>query len=206
MQRPIRRRIGPRDEGRLLTAEEYANCIDASGYRSEIIDGAIRVSRTARPLHDYLRTRIYGEVWQFTEHCPTRANYATTNCDVVILGRPGETRLQPDVAAYRDYPRDLALLLEKDDWSFFSPILVIEIISSRRSRKDTFRNRNLYWLVGEIQEYWVIDLRKSATEPGLIVHAREFGCEDWVEYELSYEETWRSSLIKGLEISLTRLD
>ena len=47
-----RRRIGPRDHGRVMTLEEYERCYERDGYVAELIDGALTVSPVPLKPHD----------------------------------------------------------------------------------------------------------------------------------------------------------
>ena len=200
----VRRRLGPRDEGRLLTEEEYLRCQDAGGWVSELVDGVVRMSPSAKPMHSSWQTAVYDALRAFAKSHPGVVNYVAMANDVVIPGRPGPTRPRPDVSAYQNFPRR-AELREEDDWRQFSPVLVVEVISGRRRRKDTLRNRNLYWQAASIAEYWVLDPRKAPHQPVLRVYAREGGQSDWTEYEVPFGETWKSALIAGLSVNLLDL-
>lgn len=193
--------LGPRDAGRMLSRREYLRCRDADGYLTEIIDGAVHVSPSAQPLHDYWCRLVRLTLESFADERSDVINYIGTDNDIEIPGRRGLTRPRPDQSAYRGFP-PLAEMKPDADWADFSPVLVVEVISRRRARKDTHRNRNLYWLEPNIAEYWIVDPRKDQQQPRMIIHVREPGEPDWIEYEVPFGDTWESSQLPGLKINL----
>ena len=128
-------------------------------------------------------------------------DFVATDAEVVIPGRPGPTRPRPDLAAYKDFPRQ-AVLKRQVMWDDLCPVLVVEIISPRRAEKDTNRNRQLYWMAGGIAEYWIIDPRKDAFRPIMTALRRESGQPDWHEFEIAPGERYTTELLPGLEFHL----
>lgn len=198
------RSIGPRDEGRVLTEKQYLRCVDAPGYVSEIFDGVIHVSPSPIPTHGFWENRLYECLADFAAQHSGIFNYVNRDNDVVIKARPGVTRPRPDVTAYRDFP-SLDELTKKDDWSFFCPVLVVEIVSRRRRKKDIERNRGLYWAAGGISEYWIVDPSKDPRRPTLTVLVREAGRTSWTEHRFAFGGTYRSTTLGGLKINLREL-
>ena len=209
VRRPARaafrpRPLGPKDEGLILTESQYLRCTDASGYVSEIFDGAVHVSPSAKPNHDIWRYLIQAHLRVFAREHPELFSFITGDNDVVVPFRPGPTRPRPDVSAYRDFPL-LQILQRESDWAEFCPVLVVEIISPRRRRKDTERNRGLYWSAGGISEYWIVDPRNDAGKPDLIVHWRETGQPDWKQQVLKFGDSYQSRTMPELSINLKKL-
>lgn len=196
-----RRRIGPKDAGRLMTHEEYEKSIEDPGYVYEIIDGVLNVSPSPKPDHETWSEYVAEELWAYSRAHPDRINFVARNAEVVIPGRPGPTRPRPDLAAYKDYPRE-QVLKRLVTWDDLCPILVVEIISPRRPKKDTNRNRQLYWMAGGIAEYWILDPRKDAFRPTLTALRRESGQPDWLEVEVAPGERYTTDLLPGLEFHL----
>lgn len=130
-----RRRLGPRGEGRMLSAREYAQRIDAPGYISEIIDGVVRVTPSTRSIHVSWQRGVARHLKTFSAKKPNAIHLIATDCDVVIPNRPGETRPRLNVAAYREFPDRDSVGAERDGWSCYPPNLVVEVISPRRARK-----------------------------------------------------------------------
>lgn len=199
-----RRLLGPRDYGRVMTLEEFEACGERPGYVAEIIDGVVHVSPSATPLHNYWQHRLYRHLLAYSLKRPDLINELSMDNDVVIPGRPAASRPRPDVTAYRGFPA-LDQLKRDSDWGEFCPVLAIEIISQRRRRKDTTRNRQLYWFAGGIAEYWIIDTRPDPAKPALIALARTAGRPEWEERRIGFGEAYRAPSFEGLSINLKDL-
>lgn len=196
-----RRRIGPEDHGRLMTLEEFQAAKEAEGFVYELIDGVLIVSPVPKPAHDHWVQLLESHLEQYGRRCPALINYVSTHCEVVVPIRPGPTRPQPDIAAFRAFPKP-----PPPEWDSVCPVLVVEIISPRRERKDTTRNRQLYWSVGGILEYWIIDAQDDPPRPLLIILTRHPGATGWEERRLPYGQTYRSTMFPRLTVNLKRLE
>jgi Uma2 family endonuclease len=156
------------------------------------------------PTHNFWQGLIYELLLDLSRRAPNVINKVAYDNEIVIAGRPGVTRPRPDVSAYRNFPR-LEELAKSDDWSLYCPIVVVEVISKRRRRKDIERNRVLYWAAGGIAEYWVIDPSKDPRRPSIIVLTREAGRPTWLERKVAFGETYRSAALGGLDVNLRAL-
>jgi Uma2 family endonuclease len=196
--------LGPRDAGRTLTEPQYLRCTDAPGYVCEIFDGVVQVSPSPVPIHSFWENALYDHLSEFSSRHRESFNYVARDNDVVIPGRPGVTRPRPDLTACRDFP-GLEGLARMNDWSYFCPVLVVEVVSSRRRRKDVERNRALYWAAGGIAEYWIVDPSRNPKRPALIVHTREAGRPTWTEQQFPFGRTYESRMPGGLKVNLRAL-
>ncbi|MBE7506432.1 MAG: Uma2 family endonuclease [Planctomycetia bacterium] len=190
-------RIGPEDHGRAFSLAEWSRSIETPGYIYEIIDGALVVSPNPAPSHDYWVQIVEEELRAYAAENPKSINWITERCDVVVPGRAGETRPQPDLAAFRNYPRQ-----PPKSWDEVCPIVVVEVISARRGAKDITRNRHLYWLAGGIREYWVIDPSKSQRRPTLIAHVRGRGSKEWRRSIVPFDKNYESPTLGGFALNL----
>jgi len=197
---PRRPLFGPMDSGRLVTLEDYERAEYESGYVYEIIDGVLIVSPNPIPTHDFWVTVIRNALEAFRRDHPLYVNHVSERSDVVIPGRPGATRPQPDIAVFRDFPRRADLR-----WEDVCPIVVVEVISGRRDYKDTVRNRNLYWMAGGIVEYWIVDPREEAFEPTMTCLFRKAGATEWEESEVPFGKSYKCRALPKFSINLKRL-
>ncbi|MFN0136174.1 MAG: Uma2 family endonuclease [Phycisphaerae bacterium] len=184
-----------------MTVAEYARCIDAPGYRSEIIDGVVYVSPSPLPQHSYWQRLVQRTLERYCDKHSDRLNHVATDVDVVIRHRGKPTRVRPDVAAFCAFP-SLAQIVKANDWALYQPLVVAEIISAARAAKDIERNRALYWLAGGIAEYWIIDPRRNALQPALVALVREPGKADWTQHRIAFGKPWRSVALPGLVLNL----
>lgn len=197
--RKARVKLGPADAGRLLTQEQYDDAEYESGYVYEIVDGFLIVSPHPIPWHDVWVQVLQRALGDYSRRFPSRVNYVSTHSDVVIGGRPGPTRPQPDVAAYRAFPSP-----PPARWDDVCPLVVCEVISERRAHKDSNRNRHLYWLAGGIAEYWIVDPREDWVRPALIVLCRVPGEPNWQEAVIRFGQTFRSTALPRFSLNLKR--
>ena len=196
----IRRQlIGPSDEGRLMTLEEFKRAREEAGFVYELIDGVLNVSPTPSPAHQVWVKRIQICLDDYARAHPEHLDFVTERCDVPIPGRPGPSRPQPDLAAFRDFPQPAPR-----QWDDLCPIVVVEVISERRAKKDTVRNRQLYWLARGITEYWIIDPRKDPQKPTLTALVRQPGHSDWIQSEIPFGKSHRSAALPRFTINLKR--
>jgi len=191
--------IGPEDHGRLITLEEFHRAKETQGFVYEIIDGVLIVSPNPKPIHDYWVQIVRAALAQYAQEHPERLNHLTENCEVVIPARPGITRPQPDIAAYRDFPDP-----PPDDWSEVCPVVVAEVISDRREKKDVTRNRQLYWAAGGVMEYWIIDPREDERKPLMIALVRRAGAPSWEEHVVPFGKSHKSTILPRFTLNLRR--
>ena len=201
-RRPIRLEIGPEDEGRWLAKDEYlkARFRDDVGVVYEIIDGFLIVSPTPTPSHSYWVTLLHTALQRYADRHRAHQLTICFDAEVVIPNRAGPTRPIPDLAIYRDV--DLSSAAEWDD---LDPFLVIEVISGRRAKKDTVRNRHLYCTVPGIEEYWIIDPRENLLQPKLWALRRPTSSSDWQETAVTFGETYKTKVLPGFSLNLRRL-
>ncbi len=194
--RPI---IGPEDHGRLITLEESHRAKETPGYVYEIIDGVLIVSPSPKPSHASWVCCIRDHLVEYAWRNPQHANQIIENSEVVISSRPGTTRPQPDIAVFRDFPDP-----PPDDWEDVCPIVVVEVISQRREKKDTTRNKYLYWSAGGIMEYWIIDPREDMLKPTLIALVRRAGAPEWEKHVVPFGKSFKSVVLPRFTLNLKR--
>lgn len=195
------RALGPSDDGVVLTAAQYARCVDSLGYRSEIIDGVVHVSPSPLPQHSYWQRLVQRALERYGDEYPEQINHVGTDIDVVVRHRGKPTRPRPGVAAFREFPT-LAQIVKANDWALYQPIVVVEIISAARASKDIERNRELYWQAGGIAEYLIVDPRRNALQPTLRALVRAAGKADWLEHRIGFGKAWHSVALPGFVLSL----
>jgi len=182
-----------------MTLEEFERAREEPGYVFELIDGVLIVSPSPKPSHDWWVNFVGDELKAYAARFPRQINYVTERCEVVIPARPGPTRPQPDVAAYRDFPDP-----PPDDWDDACPLIVVEVISERREQKDVTRNRHLYWMAGGIAEYWIIDPRQDVRRPTLMALVRRSGTPRWQERLIPFGKSHRGPTLPRFSLNLRR--
>jgi Uma2 family endonuclease len=162
--------LTPKDRGRPLTLREFEAAGSLEGYHYELIHGKLEVSPLPDLPHDDLlewlqeKLRAYGLVH------PEVLNKVKGPVRVFVPDGPAVTAPEPDVAAYRNYPTERPIAQRR--WQDVTPFLVAEVVSEDSADKDLVRNVELYRLIPEIREYWILDPRDDPDRPSLIVYRR----------------------------------
>ncbi len=188
-------RLGPTDHGRPMTFDEFIAGNYEEGHRYELIEGGLYVTPMPNYSHDWVEQHVFRQLWQYSESHPRIIN-RVTNKARVFLPRIGTVSApEPDIAAYHNLPQGPIV-----DWQQVSPILVVEIMGGGDDEKDLVRNVDLYLCVPTIQEYWIIDIRRDASQPGLIVHRRQDTGWQVFHFESSYVYT--TTLLPAFELRI----
>jgi Uma2 family endonuclease len=188
--------LGPADQGRIMTFDEFMAADYCEGYRYELIDGKLQVHTTPNLPHERLDVWLFKKLDRYSSECPEVVNLVLCRGRVIVPDRPGATCPEPDLVAYRGFPLDVPW----DDvrWEDVSPILVAEILSPDNADKDLVRNVELYWQVPSIREYWIVDGLNDPTHPHLTVY-RRFG-QRWRIKEIAAGETYTTRLLPGFQL------
>ena len=195
--RIARLRFGPSDHGKLLTYDQFLHADYQPGYHYELIEGRLYVVTVPRYSHDWLEDWLFKLLEDYATRHPQIINRLLDKAAVAVPGMRKDTYPEPDLVAYRDFPRDRG---PDVDWEKLSPILVIEVLSEGSIEKDLARNVGLYLKVPSIREYWVLDGVIDATRPHLKVFRRRG--RNWTTIEVKFGETYTTRLLPGLEIRI----
>ncbi|HTU92217.1 MAG TPA: Uma2 family endonuclease, partial [Gemmataceae bacterium] len=113
---------------------------------------------------------LFGKLNLYVLQRPDVVNFVTNKARVFVPDEPEETQPEPDLAAYRNFPRDIPIA--RMDWRNVSPLLVVEVVGENNPEKDLERNVELYLQVPSIREYWILDGRPDPDQPTLLVYRR----------------------------------
>jgi Uma2 family endonuclease len=191
-----RKRLGPQDQGRELTWEEFAHAPWQEGYHYELIDGRLSVSPAPDQPHDWVVEWIGQALRSYSAACPAIINRVSQHARVFVPNRPGVTCPEPDFAAYHDFP--LHVPYWQIDWRQLSPVLVVEILSPDNPEKDLDRNVRLYRQVPSIQEYWIL----GPPGPALSLTAYQRRGRRWRPVSVSIGDTYSTPLLPGFTLTV----
>jgi Uma2 family endonuclease len=193
-------KIGPADHGRPMDFEDFATAAWEEGYQYELVDGKVYVSPVPNAPQGFSEKWIYTKVDDYARQRPEIINFVYNKARVFVPDRPGITSIEPDVAAYKDFP--LQWLPEEYSWEDVNPLLVAEVLSLDDPDKDLVRNVELYLQVRTIKEYWVLDTRASVSQPTMYVYRRRSRTAWQRVIEVAYGETYTTRLLPGFELIL----
>jgi Uma2 family endonuclease len=192
----VTRKLGPADDGRPLSYDDFMTAEYREGFRHELIDGRLAVGAQPNLRHDRYQEWLSFPLRVYVRQFPDVINYVGSAARVFVPGRDATTCPAPDVAAYRNLPLDLPL--DAVGWQDVSPLLVAEVLSPDNPEKDLERNVELYLLVPSIKEYWILDHLADAERPTLHVYRRQG--RRWRVLRYGYGETYTTKLLPGFEL------
>ena len=191
-------RIGPGDHGRPMTYDEFMARDYKDGYRYELIGGRLYVSPMPNLPHEWIVQHVVDALKSYLQRNQEMLDWVTTGSRVFVPGPGATTAPEPDVAAYRDFPRHRR---STADWRDVSPVLVVEVLGGEDDEKDLVRNPDLYFRVPTIEEYWVYDIREDSVRPKLRVYRR--APEGWEIRDYDPDAVYRTPLLPGFEMPVT---
>jgi Uma2 family endonuclease len=188
-----RRTIGPADHGRAIRLADYEQCDFEEGLGYELSRGILIVTKIPPPEHGWIVRRTARLFDDFD-----RANPGV----VTFLGGGGEARLRlpgmqsdrhPDQAVYFT-PRPPG----PDPWVYWTPGLVVEVVSEASAERDYVLKREEYLAAG-VAEYWIVDpyMRRMLV-------LQRMG-DSWREVVVPEGEGYRTHLLPGLVVDLAAL-
>jgi Uma2 family endonuclease len=189
--------LGLADHGRPVSDEEFEAADFEPGYRYELIEGRLFVSSEPEVPEVCLEDWLLEKLRRYAERRPEVINFVTNKSRVFLPSRPSSTIPEPDVAAYRNFPRSRRL--QGLRWKALSPILVAEVLVAADAYKDLVRNVDLYVDVSSIREYWILDGRDLVDEPTLIVYRRR-GPRWQTKRVVCYGSTYTTPLLPGFKL------
>ncbi len=186
----IRLKLGLKDQGCLLTAEEFAEAEFEEPYRYERVEGRLVVMSPSGLAHNRF-------VWAILKRLSI---YDVNDPGIIELAVP-EAWMRTTEAS--DRMADIAVYLTADephpDVQYeMVPDLVFEVVSEGSEERDYVTKRKEYHDLG-IREYVIVDpFRKVLT---ILTH----GQRDYVDRELNPDDIYNSAQLPGFELSVTDL-
>src|SRR4051794_40319632 len=116
-------KLGPADHGREMGYDEFMGGDYELGYKYELIDGKLYVSPVPNAPEERVENWLIDELKRYSWQHSDIINYVSSRSRVVVSGRPGVTVPEPDISAYRDYPRDRAF--DELRWQELHPLLAV---------------------------------------------------------------------------------
>jgi Uma2 family endonuclease len=191
-------KLGPADHGRPMSLGEFMAADYDEGYQYELIEGKLYVSPLPDPPQDCGERWLNFKLQMYAHNYPDVINYVTPKARVFVPGRRRVTSPEPDLAAFRGFP--LHKLWRELRWQDVSPILVGEVLSANDPDKDLVRNKEVYFQVPSIKEYWILDTLEDPEQPTMRVHRRHG--KRWRVIDLAYGDTYTTRLLPGFELLL----
>jgi Uma2 family endonuclease len=191
---------GPADAGRAVQLDEFEQAAFTHGFRYQLVAGRLVVTPAPNKPEAEVEDWFLDLLKAYAREHPDALRKVLARARIIARATGADTNVEPDVAAYREW----AAARETPRWEGVTPSLVVEVISSSGSTKDTVRNRAIYARVPSIQEYWIVDPR-AETAPSMLALTRVGRDDGWVEHVVAAGGTYRTPLLPGLLVDLSAI-
>ncbi len=185
--------IGPADQGRTMSLDEFAGAEAEPGWLYELSQGVVTVVDVPNPRHFKIVDAIRLQFAAFRKKKPSLIYGIASGgeCKLLIAGL--ESERHPDLAIYKTPPPEG----ENDDeiWSQWVPEIVVEVVSPSSRRRDYEEKPEEYLRLG-VQEYWIVDEHEGQMK----VLRRSRG--RWAEYAIRPPAPYKTRLLPGFEFSI----
>jgi Uma2 family endonuclease len=185
-------KIGPADNGRRMSLEDFEQAEEQGGYLYELSRGIITVSDVPNRLHLFLVAGMRNVLQAYMAIQAGRIQIIAAGNECKLLIGDFESERHPDLALY------LTPAPEIDDetlWKVWIPEIEIEVVS-RYSRKRDYEEKPEEYLRIGVKEYWIVDAEKQV----MVVMRRSRG--RWALTTVKPPDIYRTRLLPGLEFSI----
>jgi Uma2 family endonuclease len=184
--------IGPADNGRTMTLEEFLEADVLEGYRYELARGVLEVSEVPNEEpHGDVACNVYRAIGRYELHYPGR---------IRRWGGGNEFRLViPEMISGRN--PDAAVVLKgtpKDARGRRRPALAVEVVSVGGESRDYETKREEYFVYG-LLEYWIVD--PQAQKVTVLIRQDEA----WVETVFQGDQPIASLVLPGFATTVAEL-
>ena len=182
--------IGPADNGRRMSLEEFDLAEGREGYIYELSRGVVTVTNVPGRRHFLMVNAIRKQLSAYEAANPDTiyAISAGSDCKILLSGLQSERH--PDLAVYKTPMPD-----EDEVWATWIPELVIEVVSPESAHRDYNEKAEEYLEFG-VREYWVVDEQRQE----MLVH-RRFGGR-WRTRVVGPQERCTTRVLPGLQFDL----
>jgi Uma2 family endonuclease len=181
--------VGPLDQGRRMTLEEFDRAEGLAGRLYELSRGTVTVVEVPDPRHFAQVEAVRDQLTAYKLANPGRIYGVASGADCKILVPDLETERHPDVAVYKKPPPRGA-----DVWARWVPEVVVEVISAESAHRDYVEKRGDYFRAG-VKEYWIVDAERQE----VLVLRRSRG--KWSERTPRPPQTYQPRVLPGFELA-----
>jgi Uma2 family endonuclease len=146
--------IGPEDNGRRMSLDDFDRTEVKEGYLYELGKGLVEVSNITALSHGQQVQELRQQIAMYRAANPDVIFYASEGSDAKLLIAPSQSERHPDMLLYLTHAPDV-----KDIWSIWVPEVVIEIVSPSSLKRD-YQDKPDEYLEFGVDEYWIIDAPK----------------------------------------------
>jgi Uma2 family endonuclease len=188
------RQIGPEHHGRRMSLKQFACVTGQPGYLYELDKAVIVVMDVPGVTHMRSVTEVRDRLIVYGRQNPGRINAITEGSSSAMRMPELQSERHPDISIYLSEPPSD----DEQPWEFWTPDIVIEVVSQESRERDYVIKRAEYLEAG-VRLYWIIDpLTRSAT----VLTRRT---DTWDEQRLDASGKLTTRLLPGFELKLADL-
>ncbi len=186
----ISTRVGPADDGRTMSLEEFDLAEGQEGYLYELSRGVITVTDVPDLEHQAQLEAAFEQLFGYRVAHRTLVYRLVEGSSAKILLADLQSERHPDIVLYKSRPLD-----RENVWANWIPDLVVEVVSPSSRRRDYEQKPEEYLNFG-VGEYWIIDYENRE----MLVNRRSGG--RWVQHLVKEKEAYEPKLLPGLRFEL----
>ena len=193
----VRLRIGPLDQGRRMTLEEFWDAEEQPGYLYELARGVLEVSEVPGNAHLLVVHAMHELFSDYNRLFPGLIRSIGHGSDIRYIIPDPETDRHPDLAIiFRDAPLD-----SKGRWL---AVLGVEVVSPGKParKRDYIEKRDDYLVVG-LLEYWIVDPEERRVT--VLLRREADGVSAWEERTFTGLDVIGSDLLPGFAGTVAEL-
>lgn len=183
--------IGPEHHGLHMSLDEFARVDGRPGHLYELQQGVIQVVDVPGLPHGLIIQFIRNRLGAFQTSHPEKVFYIAGGSEAALRMPILQSERHPDIAVYLSPPP----IAEDQPWEFWTPDLVVEIVSTRGEDRDYVIKRDEYLKAG-VRLYWIVDPHERTV---LVLTRRG---DTWHEERLAATAVLKTPLLPSLEIKV----
>lgn len=186
-------RIGPTDDGREMSLDDFSEAIPQGAYLYELAKGVIQVSQVPHPQHERQIAEIRKQLTLWEDANPGHVELIAGAMGAKLLVGASESERHPDVCIYLSPQPEV-----EDVWSLWIPEIVIEVVSESSAKRDYEEKPPEYLELG-VKENWIIDKKKNQ----MLALIRWRG--QWKKSVVKPSQKFSTELLPGFKLDLKRI-
>ncbi len=193
----VKLRIGPADDGRRMTLEDFHEADEQPGYLYELSRGLLEVTEVPGDDHGQILDNLHEALSKYRAEHPGLIQRFAHGSDVRFILVELESDRHPDLAViFRDFARMYRNRQRPD--------LAVEIVSSgRRARERDYEEKAEEYLALGLREYWIVDPQERHVV--VLSRTEEAGRPCWSERRFSGDDPIESGLPPGFAMAVAQL-
>lgn len=186
-------RIGPGDNGRAMSLDQFDGAIGREGYLYELNQGVIQVTDVPQPKHFLQIQEMRRQLSRYQDSHPGVVHSIAGSHEAKLLVAPTESERHPDLCVYLSGPPDVP-----DVWSVWVPAIVVEVVSPSSIKRD-YDEKPADYLSFGVDEYWIVDAAKKQ----MTVLSRWRG--QWKKQVIRPTKKYATSFLPGFSLDLKKV-